>query len=654
MDETEKELIRDRTDIVELIAGYTTLKPSGNRFKGLCPFHQEKTPSFTVDPERRRYHCFGCQASGDVFTFLEKIENLTFPEAAERLAMRAGITLSRRGTNPEEARRQQSERDRLFAANAAALRFFRQAYRRATLAQEYAAKRGLVQETMEDFGIGYAPDDWSQLAHFLIEREKVHPEDAIRAGLITASRVRDGEFTDRFRGRFLFPIVDVQERVIGFGGRLIVDKADAPKYLNSPETPIFSKSRTLYALNRARKAIQEQDIAVIVEGYMDVVASHQAGIRCVVATLGTSMTADHVSLLRRYTKNVVLSFDADNAGVKAALKAAELITAAGEDMTLKVLSLPPGEDPDSMIRKGDAAGFRKAIDNAMTVPEFQLGMLKRQSRLEDPYGCELFLREAAKIIAPLPNSLTINMLTKRIASTREVLRFLPESQAEAVLRQEVARQVGERGYRPTDFTEPSSNPSRSSERFADRNGKRPFRQPSSRAGWRERPPEPPPVPFVPQVAEEAERTLIRAIMAEEFLPEVRKRFPATKGALLFVNPLTERFLEIVEPALRGEGDPQDRLIRHDDPDLNAYVDAVLFSPVWSDARARLELSQEMIGDAILELRKRRINADADLQAEVLARVAARGGTFTPEDDEILRQITLRKSALRNGRQPAND
>jgi DNA primase catalytic core len=645
MDENEKELVRDRTDIVELISAYTTLKQVGNSFKGLCPFHQERTPSFHVMPERRRYHCFGCGASGDVFTFLEKKENLTFLEAAERLAMRAGITLSRKGVNPEEIRRQQSERDRLFAANAAAVRFFRAAYRRAGLAQEYAATRGLVHDTLESFGIGYAPDDWGQLAHFLLEREKIHSEDAIRAGLITASRRMEGEFTDRFRGRFMFPIVDVQERVIGFGGRLIVDKPD-PKYLNSPETPIFSKSKTLYALNRARKAIQEQDVAVIVEGYMDVIASHQAGISCVVATLGTAMTADHVALLRRYTKNIVLSFDADTAGVKAALKAAELISGAGTDMVLKVLSLPPGEDPDSLIRKGNAAGFRKAIDNAVTVPEFQLGILRRECRIASSDDCILFLRQAAAVIAPLDDSLQINALIVKVASIKEVLSFISAREAERVVRGEVARLVALRsGHAPTDNTDGSIAFLRRESGYEER----PTWNRQYRREYRPDRSQPLPSPSAqrPHAAEEAERTLIRAIFSEEFLPIVRRMLRSSRIPLRFVNPLAEQVILLFESSIYSDAEPRDIFERLDNPEIAGFVDAVLSSPVWADSKSRLELHASMVSDAINELRKRSVESDSGERADIVARIAANGGKLSPDDINDLKRMEQVRKALRN-------
>lgn len=418
MEASEKEAIRQRTDIVELISAYTPLKKTGTRWKGICPFHSERTPSFTVDPERGRWHCFGaCAVGGDVFTFLEKAENLSFIEAAERLAAKAGITLSRKGATPAEreaADRSRTERDRVFNANALAARFYRQVLGRAPLATEYAyQKRKLTHQTLEEFQIGFAPDEWEGLSRYLVQ-QGVHLEDAERAGLVT--RRNDGSAYDKFRGRLMFPIVDVQERVIAFGGRILQSVEGAPKYLNSPETPVFSKSKTLYALNRAKKAITERDQAVIVEGYMDVVACHQAGFTNVIATLGTSLTDEHVRLLGRYTKNVVLSFDADDAGIRAALRSAELFASAGSDaFVLKVLNLSDGEDPDSLVTSGNVGAFKRAIDEAMSVPEFHLQALIRRHDVKTPVGREQYMREALGIIAEVRSSMEQDRLIQKIA-----------------------------------------------------------------------------------------------------------------------------------------------------------------------------------------------------------------------------------------------
>jgi DNA primase len=293
------EAIRARADIVEIVQQYVALRPSGRGFKGLCPFHSEKTPSFNVDPERGLWRCYGaCGTGGDVFSFVQKVDNLSFPEAAEKLARRYGLPFQRGGESPERA----SERERLFRVNALAEAFFREQFQQAPRVREYVARRGLSPESVDQFRLGYAPAAWERLAAYLAAR-RVPEADAERVGLL----VRDERgVRDRFRNRLIFPIVDVEGRPIAFGGRAMEDVP--PKYLNSPETPIFTKGRTLYGLHLARKAIQSAGSAVVVEGYMDLIACHQAGITQAVATLGTAITPDAVRVLRRHTSQLVLAY----------------------------------------------------------------------------------------------------------------------------------------------------------------------------------------------------------------------------------------------------------------------------------------------------------------------------------------------------------
>lgn len=617
MDDAEKEQVRTRTDIVELISTHTALKRSGSRFKGLCPFHQEKTPSFTVDPERGRYHCFGCGESGDVFTFIEKMEGLSFLEAAERLAMRAGITLSKRGGDREEDRRVRDERDRLYAANAAAMQFFRDAYKKASLAQEYTEKqRGLIHETRENFAVGYAPDDWQQLANYLY-RQKIHADDAVTAGLIMPSRRGDGSYTDRFRGRLMFPIFDIQERVVGFGGRLIVPKEDAPKYLNSPETPVFSKSKTLYAMNRAKKAIQDRDLAVIVEGYMDVVAAHQAGIPFVVATLGTAMTEEHIRLLRRYTKNIALSFDADAAGVKAALRAAELIAASGTDMVLRVLALPPGDDPDSLIRSGNVAAFHKAIDSALTVPEFRLRSLENQHDLRADAGRMSYLREAVGIIASIPSLMEQDRLI-RLVAVRHPSYSQNALRTEELIRAEVQRTRPAKSGAPGDdplgdaLTLPPPN-RRGGPTAYQRNGngyggngqgggRNGYSKGGGGNGGRgnygnkmpDRPyvqPDNVPIPVMRSALEEAERTIFRALVDDTWSPVLRK-FAQDHLPPIHADVHIAELVRALWDLVTGGFTPSQALNQLSDERLLTFADTVLMDATGP------ELSEQWIIEAL--------------------------------------------------------
>jgi DNA primase len=406
----EKELVKERSDILQVIAPYVALKRAGRLWKGLCPFHNEKTPSFSVDPDRKIWHCYGqCSEGGDAIKFLQKVENLTFAEALERLAIQAGVTLtpfkkegygrragSGSASGESAASGQISERDRLYAAVECAARFYEGMLDRSTDARAYLQGRGIAHEAQKQFRLGYASEDWDALPQFLL-RQGVSTQDALTAGLLASSD--KGSYYDKLRGRIIFPILDVQERVIGFGGRLMEAVEGRPKYLNSAETPLFSKGRTLYGLWRARKAIAESDRAIIVEGYMDVIAAHQAGIENVVAALGTSLTEQHAQILGRFAQRVLLSFDADAAGLKAAQRAAHIF--AARDIETRMMDLPEGEDPDSLIRAGRVSDFAKAVETALPVAEHHLRKIVARPSLvnsAEPERLAVFRREVMPIL----------------------------------------------------------------------------------------------------------------------------------------------------------------------------------------------------------------------------------------------------------------
>lgn len=418
-DRSDIDAVLARVDIVSLIEQYATLKRVGRSFKGLCPFHQEKTPSFHVNPDIGRWHCFGqCSEGGDAIKFVQKIENLSFPEALERLALRAGVTLtkfqSRSGSSSDTGQAASSEageRDRLYRINALALGFYRETLGRAAEARAYLQGRDLSHAMQEAFQIGYAADDWEGLTAFL-SRKGVSLADAERAGLV--SKNERGGYYDKLRGRLIFPIFDVQERPVAFGGRLIGEaKPGQPKYWNSPETPVFSKSKTLYGLWRARKAISSQEQSVVVEGYTDVVAAHQAGFENVVATLGTSLTEEHVRILGRLAQTVLLAFDADSAGLKAAFRAAEMFEA--QDVEVRVLDLPEGDDPDSLLRSGRRAVFEQAMENPLPLVEYRLQRLVRRSPLETERDRVALFRKALPILASVPSTIEREQYIKLLA-----------------------------------------------------------------------------------------------------------------------------------------------------------------------------------------------------------------------------------------------
>lgn len=360
--------IRSANDIVEVVGGYVRLKQAGATFKGLCPFHNERTPSFTVNREKQLFYCFGCGAGGNVFHFIMKIENLGFREAVQHLAGRAGIRIPDVG-DPDQAARE-AQQERFYAINALAARFFHYILVKTDhgrVAREYLEGRGVFPETIEQFEIGYAPLEWDLLAKAFTK--KGFPlEDAEKVGLV-AKRRDGGGYYDRFRQRVIFPIKDVQGRNIGFGGRLIAG-AEGPKYLNSPETPLFSKGHTLYALNRAREEIRKKGRAIIVEGYLDVVICHQYGFGETVASLGTALTPFQVKLLGRYAPKVYIAYDADAAGEKATLRGLELVPQAG--LEVKVVAMPPGEDPDTFLRKFGTIAMEQALEQSRSLVDYKI------------------------------------------------------------------------------------------------------------------------------------------------------------------------------------------------------------------------------------------------------------------------------------------
>ena len=370
------EEVRSRNDIVDVISGYVHLQKKGANYFGLCPFHNEKSPSFSVSRSKQMYYCFGCGAGGNVFTFLMEYENDTFPEAVKALADRAGISLPE-ADESEEAKKEQSKRSRLLAINKEAAKYFYFQLRakQGELGLNYLRERQLTDETIHRFGLGYANKTADDLVRYL--KGKGFSEELIREAGLCNTDEKHGMY-DKFWNRVMFPIEDINHRVIGFGGRVMGD--GKPKYLNSPETPIFDKSRNLYGLNFARSS--RKGNIILCEGYMDVIAMHQAGFNQAVASLGTAFTLGQAGLLKRYTKEVLLSYDSDGAGVKAALRAIGILKEAG--LTGRVINLEPYKDPDEFIKNLGAEAFQERIDNAENSFLFEIRMLQREYDLNDP------------------------------------------------------------------------------------------------------------------------------------------------------------------------------------------------------------------------------------------------------------------------------
>lgn len=359
--------MKERSDIVEIVSGYVSLKKAGRNYVGLCPFHSEKTPSFTVSPDRQMYHCFGCGVGGDVFSFIETQEGLTFPEAVKRLAERAGVELPA-NVGPAGQKRSIDDRKALLSVNADAEEYFKQELfgPAGSAARSYLEKRGLSESVINDFGLGYSRPEWDGLLRHL-KQKGYAPAIIEKAGLIIKRSDGDGYY-DRFRGRIMFPIRDVAGNIIAFGGRVMDDSL--PKYMNSPETPLYSKSNTLYGLDRAKDEARKLGYFLVVEGYLDAIACHQYGARNAVATLGTALTEGHLRLLRRFAQKIVMVFDPDPAGIRATLKSLDLF--AGSGMKVNVLSLPGGDDPDAFLKRHGYEAFAARLRDSVRLMDFAL------------------------------------------------------------------------------------------------------------------------------------------------------------------------------------------------------------------------------------------------------------------------------------------
>lgn len=401
------EEVRSKNDIVDVIGGYVRLQKKGSSYFGLCPFHNEKTGSFSVTPSKQMFYCFGCGAGGNVFTFLMKYENYTFGEAMQTLADRVGIELPKQELS-EAQKREADERSRLLEINKEAAKYFYALLRnpRGERAYEYFKNRQLSDETMQKFGLGYSDQYSDDLYRYL--RKKGYDDEILKkSGLVTIDEVRGGH--DKFWNRAMFPIMDVHNRVIGFGGRVMGE--GEPKYLNSPETRIFDKSRNLYGLNIARTSRRNQ--LLLCEGYMDVISLHQAGFDNAVASLGTALTSGHANLLKRYTKEVYLTYDSDGAGVKAALRAIPILKEVG--ITTKVINMRPYKDPDEFIKALGADEYQKRIDEAENSFLFEIRILNEQYDMNDPASKTAFFNETAQKLLGFSEELERNNYIQAVA-----------------------------------------------------------------------------------------------------------------------------------------------------------------------------------------------------------------------------------------------
>ncbi|MFH1715402.1 MAG: DNA primase [Elusimicrobiota bacterium] len=405
--------IIDQNNIVDIISDYVTLKKTGTNYKGLCPFHSEKTPSFIVSAEKQIYHCFGCHEGGDVLSFLMKVEHQTFPEAVKILAERAGIKIEE--TNVGKSVEGGGIKDKLFELNMRTAEFFNRYIKdskNAGHAQKYLNKRGISAKIRDEFLLGYAPKGPNFLIN-LAAKQRIQMSLLEQAGLVRKSDNREARYKDWFWDRIIFPICDARGRVIAFGGRVLDD--GEPKYLNSPETILFNKSATLYGLNKALPYIRKAERIIVLEGYMDVIKLYDADIKNVVATLGTALTEQHISLLRRYTREVIVVFDGDAAGIAASLRTIALFVNSG--LHCRVVTLPEGLDPDDYVKKYGADAFKNITNSANDAYKFLVEEVSRKENVKSLAGKQRICEKVLPLVCKIDSALERNHLLRILSDT---------------------------------------------------------------------------------------------------------------------------------------------------------------------------------------------------------------------------------------------
>ncbi|MGM0395427.1 MAG: DNA primase [Bacillota bacterium] len=429
------EKIKDQMDIVELVGEYVHLKKSGSNYVGLCPFHSEKTPSFTVSESKQIFHCFGCGEGGDGIKFIMKRENLDFVDALKFLAEKYGIPWED-SLNKDES----EEKKELYQMNMDAARYFHKNLTEVRLSKEYLSARGITGELARKFGLGYATDSWDGLIKHLLEKG-YNEKSMIKAGLAGQRKDKSGYF-DKFRNRIIFPIIDTRGRVVGFGGRVLDN--NLPKYLNSPDTMIFNKGYHLYGLNLVARNSDRKRI-LLVEGYMDVISLYSSGIEFSVASLGTALTKNQGKLLKRYGEEIFICYDSDKAGVKATLRAIDVLRSI--DIEPKVVLLPEGYDPDDFIREHGKAVFQKKIETALNYVDFKVYILKEDYNIKEPEGKIGFTKEVAKIIKTMNSPVGQDVYIDKISEETGVSR-------EAIQREVRGSDRSRRSFRETNKIEP--------------------------------------------------------------------------------------------------------------------------------------------------------------------------------------------------------
>ena len=437
--ESKIEEIRSTASIVDMISEYVQLRKRGKNYIGLCPFHNEKTPSFTVSDEKQIFHCFGCHIGGNIFKFLMEYKKISFVEAVQEVAEQLGIPLEYYESVGYEE--QQSEQEMLYDINTEAAKYFLNNLLNddeAENARAYLQKRNLKQQTIRSFGLGYTLRGWENFVNYAKEK-KIDLEKAVTLGL--AGRNPEGRYYDRLPGRLIFPIFSPNGRVVAFAGRVLDPNDKGGKYINSPESIIYNKSRVLYGLSFAKDEIRRLNKAIIVEGYMDLISLYQSGVKNVVAVSGTALTDEQVQLLSRYTKDVVLLFDADTAGIKASMRSIEILLK--QDMEVKIVSLPQGEDPDSFVNKFGKDKFEDLLKKAENFIEFQTRYYESQGMFNDSHNTAEAIRELVKPLALINDELKRNLLVKSIARKFNLREKLLEAELDKVIKKGISQRPAE-------------------------------------------------------------------------------------------------------------------------------------------------------------------------------------------------------------------
>lgn len=578
--ESKIEEIRNAANIVDIISEYIPLRKRGKNYIGLCPFHSEKTPSFTVSDDKQIFHCFGCHSGGNVFRFIMDYKKISFIESVQELAEQLGITLDYdEDTTPDK----QSEQEELYDINTEVARYFSNNLlndSEGEIARQYFQNRNIKPQTMRAFGLGYALNGWENLINFL-KQKNIDLEKALQLGLI--GRNNDGRVFDKLAGRIIFPIFSPNGRVVAFAGRIFGKDMKGAKYINSPESIIYVKGRILYGLSHAKEEIRRLNKAILVEGYMDLISLYQSGIKNVVAVSGTALTDDQAQLLSRYTKNVVLIFDADTAGIKASMRSIEILLR--KDFDIKIATLPKGEDPDSFVNKYGKDEFEEIIKNSENFLEYQTAYYNSQGMFDDPTSTVEAIRELVKPVALVDDELKRNILVKTISRKFNLREKLIESeliQAINVVKKQTQtkiNQIKEKDILPKDI-------------FVDHNKK-----------------------TASSVVYNIEKEIIKQLFEgnEKIISLILSHLKPEDFILEINEKIFERIKEIFNKG--GDLKPANLIAQFEDDDIQTYlreitIDEYTVSPNWDEYilnKIKDRSSKKYVTDIILRMKQMQID-----------------------------------------------